>query len=265
MPRRLRPSPARMRSSRRPPFWLRLQTDDAAPVLREFDVARLGVAPERPLPGRRPAAPRQRRGEDRAFLSGGVEVQDVGSQLILATAGAEPGGHWLDACAGAGGKTLQLAALLGPRAASRPATPAGRPQRALGQGCPGRPWRAPAGRRSRRIPRTASTACLSMPRARASGTWRRAPAPQVGHEGRKAFSAAADLQLRLLEENAPRIKKGGLLIYATCSLCRTENEQVAAEFLRSHAGFEPESPGRTLLPQAHDGDGFFVATFRRPL
>src|SRR5205085_9861086 len=41
-------------------------------------------------------------------------VQDLGSQLILASAGIAAGGHWLDTCAGAGGKTLQLADLLGP-------------------------------------------------------------------------------------------------------------------------------------------------------
>ena len=49
-----------------------------------------------------------------AYRHGLFEVQDLGSQMILASVGVEPGGRWLDACAGAGGKTLQLAALLGP-------------------------------------------------------------------------------------------------------------------------------------------------------
>ena len=50
-----------------------------------------------------------------AYQSGLIEIQDLGSQLILETIGIDPGSRWLDACAGAGGKTLQLAALTGPR------------------------------------------------------------------------------------------------------------------------------------------------------
>ena len=49
-----------------------------------------------------------------AWAAGLVEVQDLGSQLILESVGIASGGHWLDACAGAGGKTLQLARLVGP-------------------------------------------------------------------------------------------------------------------------------------------------------
>jgi len=49
----------------------------------------------------------------RAYREGRFEVQDLGSQLVLAGASIAPGGRWLDACAGAGGKTLQLAGLLG--------------------------------------------------------------------------------------------------------------------------------------------------------
>src|SRR6185312_11757568 len=48
-----------------------------------------------------------------AYRRGFVEIQDFGSQLVLAHAPAPLGGRWLDACAGAGGKTLQLARLLG--------------------------------------------------------------------------------------------------------------------------------------------------------
>jgi 16S rRNA (cytosine967-C5)-methyltransferase len=65
----------------------------------------------------------RRRAKTQAYLSGRVEIQDVGSQLVLeAVRVSSPGGHWLDACAGAGGKTLQLASLLGPGAGCAPAT-----------------------------------------------------------------------------------------------------------------------------------------------
>jgi len=85
-------------------LWLRLQTSDAAPVLAEFTA--LGWPSVFPRP---PAAVELLAEADitktKAFVSGLVEVQDLGSQLILASAAIAPGGRWLDACAGAGGKT----------------------------------------------------------------------------------------------------------------------------------------------------------------
>jgi 16S rRNA (cytosine967-C5)-methyltransferase len=248
----------------RPPLWLRLQTDDAAPVFREFDGLGWAWRQSDLCPG----AVQLPQGADisrtGAFASGKVEIQDIGSQLILISAGVAPGGHWLDACAGAGGKTLQLSCLLGP---SGRVTARDTRRSALAE-LSTRAARAGVDARLRvgdpADPPDGFDGVLVDAPCSGTGTWRRAPHLKWVTKA-ESVRAAADLQLRLLEENAPRIKKGGLLIYATCSLCRTENEQVAAEFLRSHAGFEPESPGRTLLPQAHDGDGFFVATFRRPL
>jgi 16S rRNA (cytosine967-C5)-methyltransferase len=76
-------------------------------------------------------------------------------------------------------------------------------------------------------------------------------------------AGAAARQISLLRENAARTRPGGLLVYATCSLCRTENESVVEAFLRGSPGMEPELAGMRLMPQSHDGDGFFVASFRR--
>jgi 16S rRNA (cytosine967-C5)-methyltransferase len=66
-----------------------------------------------------------------------------------------------------------------------------------------------------------------------------------------------------LAENAAHVRRGGLLVYATCSLCESENAGVVHAFLQTAAGFESVVAGATLLPQIHDGDGFFVASFRR--
>ena len=52
-------------------------------------------------------------------------------------------------------------------------------------------------------------------------------------------------------------------MYSTCSLCRSENESVVEAFLRSEPGVRPLHAGKRLMPEIHDGDGFFVATFRR--
>jgi 16S rRNA (cytosine967-C5)-methyltransferase len=246
----------------RAPLWLRLQTDDPGPVFGEFDALGWKWRPSTLLAG----AVQLPHGADiaktRAYASGKVEVQDIGSQLILASAGVEPGGHWLDACAGAGGKTLQLAALLGEggRVTARDTRRSALVElsaRAVRAGLAGRinvggPLDPPGG----------YDAVLVDAPCSGSGTWRRAPHLKWVTTAR-GVSAAAALQLRLLHENAPRVRPGGRLVYATCSLCRSENESVAEAFLRGISGFGTDTPGKTLLPQSHDGDGFFVATFRR--
>jgi len=53
------------------------------------------------------------------------------------------------------------------------------------------------------------------------------------------------------------------LVYATCSLCLSENESVAEGFLRAAPGFDAVLAGRRLMPPEHDGDAFFVASFRK--
>jgi 16S rRNA (cytosine967-C5)-methyltransferase len=77
-----------------------------------------------------------------------------------------------------------------------------------------------------------------------------------------------------LTANSALVRKGGQLIYATCSLARSENEAVVNQFLQANMDFEIEAPhqsfggrvsdhGLTFLPATHDSDGFFVAAFRR--
>ena len=95
-----------------------------------------------------------------------------------------------------------------------------------------------------------------------SGTWRRSPHLRWVTTTDKVLSAAG-LQLRLLRENAPKVKRGGILVYATCSLCTSEDEGVALAFLAAEPEFLPWVQGKRLLPQDHDGDGFFVASFLR--
>jgi 16S rRNA (cytosine967-C5)-methyltransferase len=92
---------------------------------------------------------------------------------------------------------------------------------------------------------------------------------------------ASRLQTRLLTDASRLVRPGGLLVYATCSIARRENRDVAAAFLAAQAGafetvppacdfgFAPLAPGPApacglaLAPGVHDNDGFYVATFRR--
>ncbi len=75
-----------------------------------------------------------------------------------------------------------------------------------------------------------------------------------------------DIQYKILSASAEYVKKGGLLLYSTCTLSKAENESVATRFAESSPDFELEDFGmRTLFPHEHGTDGFFIAKFRRVL
>jgi 16S rRNA (cytosine967-C5)-methyltransferase len=255
-------APLRDALASRAPLWLRLQAPDPGPALLEFD--RLGWSWRRSplLGGAVELPPDTDVARTEAYLSGAVEIQDIGSQLVLESIGVAPGGRWLDACAGAGGKTLQLASMLGPegRVCARDAR--SEPLEALSQ----RAARAGLSGRieigARADPPGGYDGVLVDAPCSGSGTWRRSPHLKWVTTPKGVRDAAAR-QLGLLRQHALRVRPGGLLAYATCSLCRTENESVVEAFLRETQGMEPVLEGRRLMPQVHDGDGFFVATFRR--
>jgi 16S rRNA (cytosine967-C5)-methyltransferase len=255
-------APLREALLERAPLWLRLQADDPGPVLAEFD-ARGWVWRRSELVA---GAVRLPQGADvsatGAYASGKVEIQDIGSQRILTLAGVGAGELWLDACAGAGGKTLQLASLVGPggRVTARDTRRSALDELSVRAARSGLSGRVRIGDPS--DPPGGFDAVLVDAPCTGTGTWRRSPHLKwvTTPEG---VAAAAALQLRLLTENAGRVRAGGRLVYATCSLCGSENAAVADAFLKAGDGFEADLPGTTLLPQAHDGDGYFVAVFRR--
>ncbi len=255
---------------RRAPLWLRL-SGAASSTLAEFDELGWSWQRSEPLPG----AIRMRDEVDvtktRSFQRGRIEVQDLGSQFVLETLGLTPGGRWLDACAGAGGKSLQLARLLGSASTVeaydiRPTALIELQERA-----------ERAGARNIRLTSRPSVGdydgVLVDAPCSGSGTWRRSP--HLKWSTTPALIAErAELQHTLLVKFATCVKPGGRLVYATCSLSSRENEQVVARFLTGHASFEPLPPvrafgftprgdGLTILPARHDTDGFFVAAFRR--
>ena len=240
--------------------WLRLQTPDPAHVLEEF--VRLGwpCRPTPVLPGALELLAEADVTTTAAWRDGFVEVQDLGSQLVLGAADIAPGGRWLDACAGAGGKTLQLAALLGPggHVDAYDIRPTALRELAV------RTARAKLTRVSiLAAPAIASyDGVLVDAPCTGSGTWRRAPHLKwTTSAGDVAKSA--ERQTALLAEFCARVRPGGRLIYATCSLSRMENEEVVAAFLAAHANFAADAPARTILPATHNTDGFFVAALRR--
>ncbi len=256
-------------------LWLRLQTPDAAPVLAEFTSLGWPSRVSPALPGAVELLAEADITKTKSFLAGLVEVQDLGSQLILASAAITPGGRWLDACAGAGGKALQLAALLGPTGHIDAFDIRASALREL-------QIRAQRARLSNiAILPAAPTAhydgVLVDAPCSGTGTWRRAPHLKWTTTPAQVTAAAAQ-QLALLTQYAALVRPGGQLIYATCSLSRFENEDVITDFLATHPAFKPEPPtparafgftpdpttgGLTILPAKHNTDGFFVATLRR--
>jgi 16S rRNA (cytosine967-C5)-methyltransferase len=257
---------------RRAPLWLRLQTDAAGQrrVFDEFDAHCWRWRRCDLLPNAIELLTEADVTKTHAWSEGRIEVQDLGSQLILESIGIEPGGHWLDACAGAGGKTLQLARLIGPNAPVdafdvRAAALQELARRAARAGQPVNVLSAP--------PAKMYDAVLVDAPCSGSGTWRRAPHLKwVTTDA--AVGKAADKQRTLLHEFAQRVRPGGRLVYATCSLSRRENEEVVAAFLEEHAEFDlapfantfgatVRGNGLTLFPSLHDTDGFFVASLRR--
>jgi 16S rRNA (cytosine967-C5)-methyltransferase len=221
-----------------------------------------------------------------AFREGLVEVQDEGSQIASLLADARPGMRVVDFCAGAGGKTLALAAGMENRGklvacdvlARRLEGAARRLRRA---GVCNAERRVLAGERDKWVKRHTGgfdrvfvdAPCLG------TGTWRRNP----NAKWQMTPVDLAELVLRqqqILRSAARLVRLGGRLVYVTCSLLREENEEQTEAFLAAEPGFVLVPPagvwretigtplpggGRylRLTPAQHGTDGFFVAIFER--
>ncbi len=267
---------------RRAPLWLRIRTPDTAVPAAEFAARGWPARPADILASAWQLPPDADVAKSAALAAGTVEIQDLGSQLLLAAVGVEPGGTWLDACAGAGGKTLQLAELLGPSGTIhahdvRASALEELVLRADRAGLSVSHHRGIAARiRIRAAPPSPDElfdGVLVDAPCSGSGTWRRAPHLKWVTTA-ESVAAAAATQRRLLAAFAAHVKPGGRLVYATCSLSREENEAVVADFLAGHPDFAPvpfartfgfaaAAGGLTILPARHDTDGFFVASLRR--
>jgi 16S rRNA (cytosine967-C5)-methyltransferase len=255
----------------RAPLWVRLQTRDRAMVLDEFQRRGWPARPASDLPDAFALPPNAEVAGSDAYRRGFVEIQDLGSQLVLAHVPVSAGQHWLDACAGAGGKTLQLAHAVGE--AGRVDATDIRPE--MLEELRDRAARARlANVRLAPVPPGAlyDGVLVDAP-CSGTGTWRRLP-HMKWYTRAEMLPQFAATQLQILSDQAPRVKSGGLLVYATCSLTRTENHGVATAFLARHPDFSAERPARdfgglfdgvgtTLLPGARDSDGFYVAALRR--
>ena len=223
------------------------------------------------------------------FTHGLVEVQDEGSQLLALLTDPKRGEMVVDFCAGAGGKTLALGAAMRNTGRLYAWDTSGHRLDAM------KPRLARSGlsnvhpaqlahERDERVKRLAGKIDRVLVDAPCSGlgTLRRNP----DLKWRQSPQAIQELQAKqaaILDSAARLLKPGGRLVYATCSLLRAENEDVADAFQAAQAAaFEPLAAGELLAqahvaqaadldaqgrlrlwPQRHGTDGFFAAVWRR--
>jgi 16S rRNA (cytosine967-C5)-methyltransferase len=223
------------------------------------------------------------------FEGGDVEVQDEGSQLLALLTGARRGEMVVDFCAGAGGKTLALGAMMRNTGRLYALDTSGHRLAAL------KPRLARSGLsnvhpvqiaherddRVRRLTGKADRVLVDAP-CSGLGTLRRNP-DLKWRQSPEAVQAMQAQQGAILEAASRLLRPGGRLVYATCSLLRAENEDVTGAFTSAHTrDFEPlpasellaearvadasgldEAGALRLWPHRHHTDGFYAMAWRR--
>ena len=213
------------------------------------------------------------------YKNGFFHVQDGSSQLCCAIASPEKGSVVYDVCAAPGGKSFSLAELMGndgrviscdihPHRVELIAEGAGR----LGLSCVEPTLRDALGECE---PECADLVLCDVP-CSGLGIIRRKP--DIKRKPQSETEGLPQLQLRILQNSAQLVRKGGRLVYSTCTLNPAENLSVIAKFLAGNGDFEPcpiELPDGivramdepdytfTIFPHIFNTDGFFIATLRR--
>lgn len=219
------------------------------------------------------------------FLDGTLEVQDDGSQLLALLLGARRGEMVCDFCAGAGGKTLAIGAMMASTgrlyafdvAEKRLANLKPRLARSGLSNVMPQLIASEADTRVKRLAGKLDRVLVDAP-CSGLGTLRRNPDLKFRQSAAGVAELAAK-QAAILRAAAKLLKPGGRLVYATCSVLPEENEAIVDAFL-AEGGFEREpvnallaqhklalDTGETLKlsPTAHGTDGFFAAVMtRRP-
>ncbi len=200
------------------------------------------------------------------FKKGFFEVQDAGSQCIAPFLRAEPGMRVIDACAGAGGKTLHLAAMMENKGSIIALdTEAWKleelKRRARRNGVhivQARPIES--SKTIKRLHNSADRLLLDVP-CSGLGVLRRNPDAKWKLSA-EFLENVKITQASILENYSKMVKVGGQLVYATCSILPSENERQVEKFLASHPDFKLLEE-RKISPAQDGFDGFFMALLER--
>jgi 16S rRNA (cytosine967-C5)-methyltransferase len=203
--------------------------------------------------------------------NGLVEIQDEGSQMVALAVDAKPGERIVDFCAGAGGKTLAIAAMMQNKGKiiacdileKRLKRSTERFRRAGLHNIEIRPLINARDPWVKKHKGSFDRVLVDAP-CSGTGTWRRNPDARWRSLG-PGLEALLETQAEILDSASRLVKAGGRLIYATCSLLPDENEKQIEKFLAAHPEFSLASCGLngadflSLSPAQHGTDGFFAA------
>lgn len=200
------------------------------------------------------------------FKDGLFEIQDAGSQLIAPFLQATPGMRVIDACAGGGGKTLHLAALMQNKGRIIAMDTEGWKLEELKK----RARRAGAGnietrviessKTIKRLENSADRVLLDVP-CSGLGVIRRNPDAKWKLSV-DFIERVKELQQHILADYSTMVKKDGLLVYSTCSLLPSENEKQVTAFLETHKDSFELLDQKWMLP-SEGYDGFYMALMKR--
>jgi 16S rRNA (cytosine967-C5)-methyltransferase len=291
--------PEAMAMASRAPIDLRVNTlkSDPEKAGRALEGVKARQMPELKNGFRIPAADSVERGEAveaiPAYSKGWVEVQDMGSQIAAAASCAAPGEQVLDYCAGGGGKTIAMAAMMENKGQIFSHDIDGRRLSAL------IPRIERAGIRNVQLRHPKENASLNDLEAKMDlvmidapctgvGTWRRKPDAKWRVQPNALEKRIGD-QAMILRQACNYVKPGGRLVYVTCSFLMEENEDQFASFLADRPDFKAEDAAEAaiksgqlteagakllrkcrrsdgsvrLTPRTAGTDGFYVAVMRR--
>ena len=221
------------------------------------------------------------------YQSGAIEIQDEGSQLVALLCAARAGQQVVDYCAGAGGKSLALAADMGNKGQifafdNNPRRMRPLRERLQRAGARNIQLHALAEATARKaladLSGKADRVLLDVP-CSGSGAWRRNPESKWRLTAEQ-LEQYGQTQAKIMNLAAPLVAPGGRLIYATCSILVEENEDRIDAFLAEQPGFEIlpisevwagvldgdapcDDPFLHLTPVRHGTDGFFLAVLQR--
>ncbi len=201
------------------------------------------------------------------FIKGGIEVQDEGSQLAALFSAAKPGEQVIDLCAGAGGKTLALAAMMQGKGRliatdrdKRQLAPIY--ERLSRAGVHNAEVRTPKGEAEplADIKASADLVVIDAP-CSGTGTWRRNPdAKWRMRPG--ALEIRLKDQIEVLDRASVMVKAGGRIAYITCSVLPTENSEQVQRFITRHPEFSIQPPDETASVLWDKAEAFSEAALR---
>jgi 16S rRNA (cytosine967-C5)-methyltransferase len=262
------------RTLQRPPnLWLRARRGQGTAL-----AAKLGNAEPRLLPDALLYQGDEDLFRTPEFHAGEFELQDISSQAVGFLCGPQPAQTWWDTCAGEGGKLLHLSELMenkgliwaSDRAEWRLKHLKRRTARARAFNYRAALWNGGA-----KLPtKTKFDGVLLDAPCSGIGTWQRNPHARWTTTVDDVKELAA-VQKQLLAHVAPSVKPGGKLIYAVCTLSRSETIEVVETFQKQFPDFQPltaadplkpeapAAPQTWIWPQDSGGNGMFIASWRR--